>query len=307
MLAAALGAPATADRRLLDDLEAMTGDYGRMYWSLRPAALWPTMVAHVAVARRLHATARPAQQAQAGRIASEAATLLGMLAHRLDRHLDSSMYLHLAAELAALADDGPRRAHALVALRAAYAPVTGAGLRIDPPRALALTNEAVEVAGTAAPPLLLTWLHACCAEDHAALGHATGAEQEMAAAEAALAQAPSGSGGFFGHWDRPRLAGFLGSSALLLKQPGVAIDVLEASPPKRARTSSRRTPRCVPTWPRATHSRAILTTPAASFSRSWSWRPAPECRTGPDGCSGRVIGTSPSGRTPRSFASLTTI
>src|SRR6266699_3943349 len=120
LVAAALGAPSQADSRLLDDLEALTNEYGRMYWNMRPAVLWPTFYAHVAVTRRIHETAEPSLQPRAATIASQSASLLGMLAHRLDRRLDSIMLLNLADDLAAEAKDGPLRAHAMAALRAAY-------------------------------------------------------------------------------------------------------------------------------------------------------------------------------------------
>ncbi len=227
-LAAAIGASPVADGRLLGDLEALGREYGRMYWSMSPVAMWLTLYSHTAVTRRIHETAPPGLQRRAASVAGQAASLLGMLAHRLHRRLDSVMYLNLASELAAEAGDGPLRAHALVALRAAYSPVTGAGVRADPGKALQLTSEAASVADRAATPLLRTWLYACRAEDHAVLAQISEVARDMEAAEAALAQASSRSGDFFDHWDSARLAGFRGNCAVLLGQPGEAIPVLES-------------------------------------------------------------------------------
>ncbi len=228
LLAAAIGAPRTTDRRLLNDLDQLTSEYGRLYWHMKPAALWPTLYSHAAVTRHIHDAAPTALQHQAGRIASQSAALLGMLGHRLHRRLDSVMYLNLAIELAAEAQDGPLRAHALIALRAVYSPVTGAGPAADAGKALQLTTEAARVAGDGTSPLLRTWLHACRAEDHAMLGDAGEANRAMGAAEAALARATPGAAGFFEHWDSARLAGFRGNCAVLLGRPDDAIPVLEA-------------------------------------------------------------------------------
>ena len=50
-LAAALGAPVAVDRRLLEDLGAMGHEYGRMYWCMSPASLWPTVCGHATITR----------------------------------------------------------------------------------------------------------------------------------------------------------------------------------------------------------------------------------------------------------------
>jgi len=227
-LAAALGVPGVIDRRVLDDLEAQGHEYGRMYWSLSPAGFWPTVYGYAAITRQLHEAAPAGLERQAGVVASRAAALLGMLAHRLHRRPDAVMYLNLSAELADEADDGPLRAHALVALRAIYSPVTNGEDRTSAERALSLLDEAEQAVGASAPPLLRTWLHACRAEDHAVLGNTADTERDLEVAERTLAQAPYGVGGFFHHWNAGRLAGFRGNCHVLLRQPDRAVPVLEA-------------------------------------------------------------------------------
>ena len=226
-LAAALGAPVAADKRLLEDLGAMADEYGRMYWCMRPAALWPTVYGHATLTRCIHDGAPAAIRREAAALASQSAALLGLLAHRLHKRTESAMYLSLAVELAVEAQNGSLHGHALVALRSAYSPVTAIA-SADPQKALKLLDEAEDVAGPAAPPLLRTWLHASRAEDHAVLNHAEEAQRDLDVAESALAQAPRHPGGFFDHWDATRLAGFRGNCDVLLRKPEDAIVVLEA-------------------------------------------------------------------------------
>jgi hypothetical protein len=227
-LAAALGAPVAVDKRLLEDLGAMAHEYGRMYWYMSPAALWPTVYGHATITRCIHDSAPAASRREAAALASQSAALLGLLAHRLQKRPESVMYLSVAVELAVEAQNGSLHGHALVALRGAYSPVTASGRSADPHKALRLLDEAEDVAGPAAPPLLRTWLYACRAEDHAVLGHAEDAKRDLDVAESALAQAPYHPGGFFDHWDATRLAGFRGNCAVLLREPEDAIPVLEA-------------------------------------------------------------------------------
>ncbi len=227
-LPADLGAPVAVDKRLLEDLGAMAHEYGRMYWCISPASLWPTMYGHVTMTSYIHDSASAASRREAAALASQSAALLGLLAHRLHRRPESVMYLSVAVELAVEAQNRSLHGHALVALRAAYSPVTASGRSADPQKALRLLDEAEDAAGPAAPPLLRTWLYACRAEDHALLDHAEEAKRDLDLAESALAQAPHHPGGFFDHWDATRLAGFRGNCAVLLRKPEDAIPVLEA-------------------------------------------------------------------------------
>ncbi len=165
---------------------------------------------------------------EAAALASQSAALLGLLAHRLQKRPESVMYLSVAVELAVEAQSRSLRGHALVVLRAVYSPVTANGPSADAQKALRLLDEAEDVAGPTAPPLLRTWLHACRAEDHAVLGHEEEAQRDLDVADSALAEAPQHPGGFFDHWDGTRLAGFRGNCAVLLRKPEDAIPILEA-------------------------------------------------------------------------------
>src|SRR5207302_8364804 len=64
-LAAALGAPVAADKRLLEDLGAMAHEYGRMFWCVSPAALWPTVYGHATITRCIHDSAPAASRREA--------------------------------------------------------------------------------------------------------------------------------------------------------------------------------------------------------------------------------------------------
>jgi transcriptional regulator with XRE-family HTH domain len=227
-LAAAPGPPVAVDKRLLEDLEAMAHEYGRMYWFTSPAALWPAIYGHATMTRCIHDSAPAAIRREAAALASQSAALLGLLAHRLHKRSESVMYLSVAVELAVEAQNRSLHGHALVALRTVYSPVTANGRSADPQKALRLLDEAEDVAGPTAPSLLRTWLHACRAEDHAFLGHVGEAKRDSDVAESALAQAPHHPGGFFDHWDSTRLEGFRGNCAVLLREPEEAISILEA-------------------------------------------------------------------------------
>jgi transcriptional regulator with XRE-family HTH domain len=226
-LAAALDAPRSVDHRVLDDLEFQGHQFGQLYWQLSPASFWPTLYGYTVVTRQVQRTASGGLAVQAGVIASRATTLLGMLAHRLHRRADAVASFRMADELADEAGDGPQRAHALVALRAVYSPVTGGDVRTDASKALALLDEADHAAGPAAPPVLRTWLYACRAEDYSLLSQPANAARDLEAAEQSLARVSGRLDGFFHHWDAPRLAGFRGNCHVLLRQPDEAIAVLE--------------------------------------------------------------------------------
>ena len=74
-LPADLGAPVAVDKRLLEDLGAMTHQYGRMYWCISPASLWPTMYGHVTMTRYIHDSAPAASRREAAALASQSAAL----------------------------------------------------------------------------------------------------------------------------------------------------------------------------------------------------------------------------------------
>ena len=125
----------------------MAHEYGRMYWCMSPAALWPTVYGHATITRCIHDSASAASRREAAALASQSAALLGLLAHRLHKRPESVMYLSVAVELAVEAQDRSLHGHALVALRAVYSPVTSNGTSADPQKALRLLDEAEDVAG----------------------------------------------------------------------------------------------------------------------------------------------------------------
>jgi transcriptional regulator with XRE-family HTH domain len=234
-LAAALGAPRSVNRRLLEDLEAQGREYGRMYWHLGPVALWPAAYGHLSVTRKLHEIAPDGLKRQAASLASEAACLVGIIADRCNRRMDAAMYCTLAGEYADEAQDGRRRAQALVAMRSLYTATMTDVRHSRPARALELLSEAVHAAGPDAPALLRTWIYASRAEDQATLGRETECRADLESAHRALAAGPTRDGGFFDHWDEARLTGYVGSCAVLLERSDEAVVSLEQA--------LRRTPR----------------------------------------------------------------
>lgn len=218
-----------ADLTLLDELEGVTREFGRLYWTERPATLLRAADDHLAVIRGVFAMGP--WEPLAGRVvtlASEAACLCGWLAVRVNRRAEAVMYLALALELAAEAGASHLRAHGLVAMRALCSPLITDDRHAEATRALALMNEAAHLGGHASP-LLRTEVFACRAEEWAMAGQAAAAERDLDRAEVALAGARTPSADFFSDWTADRLAHYRGTCAVLLRRPAEAIPVLQST------------------------------------------------------------------------------
>lgn len=227
---ALLAGPGGVDARLVDDLEFMTNEHERHYWTVRPATLWPLATLHVNTLRGVvDLRPRGGLGRRAKRITSQAAALCGWLAIRLNRRADAAMYLALALELADDIDAPLLRAHSLVAMRALCSSLITDQRHAHPERALALMNEAVAYVGWDAPPLLRTEVFACRAEEFALQGRSDACLRDLDLAEQALAQARTPSGDFFNDWNEERLLHYRGTCSVLLRQPAEAMPLLEAT------------------------------------------------------------------------------
>src|SRR6202040_1759430 len=88
-------------------------------------------------------------------ISSETATVAGWLSVLVENFGDARRYYNLARDLAREAEDGPRLAFALGASSSLFSRISSGS---DPPRALALLEEADTVAGEHAPIHMRSWL-----------------------------------------------------------------------------------------------------------------------------------------------------
>ncbi len=133
-------------------------------------------------------------------------------------------HYNLARDLAREAEDGPRLAFALGASSSLFSRISSGD---DPPRALALLEEADTIAGEHAPVHMRSWLSARLAEERALQGDAVGSERHLDRAATTLASTSARGDGIFVCCDPAWLAGFAGNCALLLGRPRVASSILE--------------------------------------------------------------------------------
>jgi transcriptional regulator with XRE-family HTH domain len=214
------------DGPLLDDLLVVTRSYASQWGEVAPTTLLPLVQRQGALLQTFLAAA-PANPALAQRlyaVSSETATVAGWLSLLVENFGDARRYYNLARDLAREAEDGPRLAFALGASSSLFSRISSGS---DPPRALALLEEADTIAGEQAPVHMRSWLSARLAEERAIQGDAVGSERHLHRAAAALASTSAKGEGIFVCCDPAWLAGFAGNCALLLGRPAVASSILE--------------------------------------------------------------------------------
>ncbi len=98
-----------------------------------------------------------------------------------------------------------------------------------------MLNQAELIAGPHASPLLLAWLRAHRAEEHAAHGNATACERDLESAARDLSRSEVAADGFFHgffhDWNIEQLDGYRGCCAVLLNTPS-AVTILEQATAK---------------------------------------------------------------------------
>jgi hypothetical protein len=160
-------------------------------------------------------------------VAGHLAGLAGSLAFDLRDEAKARAYFTVAVQAADDADSPDLAAWAL-ATRSLIPTYTG-----DPAAALRLLQEAQDRAHGHVSPSRLAWLAALEARAHAGLGDAAASRKSLGRADRAIERAEPEGGRFANDFfDRPRLAGFRGTSHLLLGQPKAAqVAVALALPP----------------------------------------------------------------------------
>lgn len=214
--------PLGVDAQLLDDLEAFTRSFMARRHTSPPRVLLYLVDGHLKALSNL--LDRSASLRLYG-LTSETAWLAGWLAYRADRRVQALAYASFAETLALEANDGPRRALALLLRAHLHSSIPRGGQLGNTPLALAALNEAETSAGRGASSLMRTELLARRAEEHAVAGDRRAAESDLDASVRELAR--GGDDALFGHWNLGLIAGFKGHCLHLLHQPQAAADLLQ--------------------------------------------------------------------------------
>jgi hypothetical protein len=217
LLARALEA-SSVGQAALEALEQAVGEFARSYPSTAPTVLVRPVLEHFRdVTRLLDGPLPVARRGRLAVVAGHLAGLAGSLAFDLRDEGKALAYSKVAVQAADDAGSPDLAAWAL-ATRSLIPPYTG-----DPAAALRLLQEAQARARGHVSPSRLAWLAALEARAHAGLGDAAASRAALGRADHAIERAEPEGGRFAtDFFDRPRLAGFRGTSHLLLGQPKAA-------------------------------------------------------------------------------------
>jgi hypothetical protein len=217
LLARALEA-SSVGQAALEALEQAVGEFARSYPSTAPTVLVRPVLEHFRdVTRLLDGPLPVARRGRLAVVAGHLAGLAGSLAFDLRDEGKALAYFKVAVQAA---DDAasPDLAAWALATRSLIPTYTG-----DPAAALRLLQEAQDRARGHVSPSRLAWLAALEARAHAGLGDSAASLAALGRADRAIERAEPEGGRFANDFfDRPRLAGFQGTSHLLLGQPKVA-------------------------------------------------------------------------------------
>jgi tetratricopeptide (TPR) repeat protein len=217
LLARALEA-SSVGQAALEALEEAVGEFARSYPSTAPTILARPVLEHFRDVTRLLDSPLPvARRQRLAVVAGHLAGLAGSLAFDLRDEGKALAYFKVAVQAADDADSADLAAWAL-ATRSLIPTYTG-----DPAAALRLLQEAQDRARSHVSPSRLAWLAALEARAQAGLGDAAASLAALGRADRAIEHAEPAGGRFANDFfDRPRLAGFRGTSHLLLGQPKAA-------------------------------------------------------------------------------------
>ena len=217
LLARALEASSVGQAALAALKEAV-GEFARSYPSTAPTVLARPVLEHFRDVTRLLDSPLPvARRQRLAVVAGHLAGLAGSLAFDLRDEGKALAYFKVAVQAADDADSPDLAAWAL-ATRSLIPTYTG-----NPAGALRFLQEAQDRARGHVSPSRLAWLAALEARAQAGLDDASASLAALGRADRAIERAEPAGGRFANDFfDRPRLAGFRGTSHLLLGQPKAA-------------------------------------------------------------------------------------
>jgi transcriptional regulator with XRE-family HTH domain len=182
-LAAALTRPTAVNAQLLSDMHGVTREHMRLCHLVAPSALLPSVESHLIVLRRLHGESGGDVLADARMATAQSAMVAAWLLMEAGDRPNARSRFGLAEELAADHRQGSTRAQVLAASSYLDTGVAG-GHRSW--RALSLLDEA-EACAPSDSSFVRAYIHARRAEERAAAGDATGAEDDLERAQQCLA------------------------------------------------------------------------------------------------------------------------
>jgi tetratricopeptide (TPR) repeat protein len=217
LLARALEA-SSVGQAALEALEQAVGEFASSYPSTAPTVLARPVLEHFRdVTRLLDGPLPVARRERLAVVAGHLAGLAGSLAFDLRDESKALAYFKVAVQAADDAGSPDLAAWAL-ATRSLIPTYTG-----DPVAALRLLQEAQDRTRGHVSPSRMAWLAALEARAHAGLGDAAASLAALGRADRVIERAEPEGGRFANDFfDRPRLAGFRGTSHLLLGQPKAA-------------------------------------------------------------------------------------
>lgn len=230
------GAPVRVGDRTLSHLETLSDRFADLSLIIPSAALIGPAAAHLEDGARLLAEEMlPAQRQRLHRIVGEAAMLVGKLASSAHRPAQANAHFRLAEDHAGEAQDQALRAAALGWQSVVYSTIPAGG-RSPSPQAVALLEQADELARRHAPATLQTALAARLAEERAASGDARDADEALDRAQQALQAAETdalpisrSTVDYYAVFSGEGLDGFRGICDILLDRPKHATGTLTSA------------------------------------------------------------------------------
>lgn len=216
-----------AESVTIDGLERMMRSYRQQYDVVPPSVLLPTVRFYVACLGKLQPKTPTLARKVLG-MRAEAAVMAGRLSARIHNRTDAEAFYKFAEASAREAGSAQLEALALAAHSGLYSNIDSGRPMGRPPVAVLMLDQAEAIAGRHASSLLLSWLRAHRAAEHAANGNAMASERDLESAARDLSRRATTAEDFFHGWNTRQLDGYRGCCAVLLNTPSAAA-ILEAA------------------------------------------------------------------------------
>jgi hypothetical protein len=233
----------TPDDRLLDEMAALTRSYLHLHNTVAPAAVRMAIARHFDDLTVLGLKSRSSSISRRIRsMTAQTAILAGWVSFNLQELTAAFMYWSVAHDLALEAGDVSVQAHALGSRSRLHSPIHRDPGEADPTAALALLDEAVNLAEDAASPALRSWLLANRAQQLAATGQPSASYRDLEASAHYASLSEQGHEDMLSGWDQVRVDAYRGICAMTLGRPDEVIAITESV---LARTGPKRLQRAL--------------------------------------------------------------
>ena len=219
---------ARPDGELLNGLAVLTRNYLQLHNTVSPAAVRQAISHHFDDLTLVLHFATPSAGARVRSMAAQTAILAGWVSFNLQDVSRALMYWSVAHELAREAGNVGLQAHALGARSRLYSPIHRGPDGADPAVALALLDQAVQLAEGAASAALRSWLLANRAQQLAATGQADASYRDLEAAAHFASLDEQSDEDVLSGWDEVRVNAYRGICAMVLQRPAEVIAITES-------------------------------------------------------------------------------